>query len=165
MSPDPVLQLKWVETYFQAMEDPNDRLPARGYALMDEHGQELLYTRLPEHGFLVFPLERDDLISTTLSQQAFDPGRLVVLSADPSSRPFPQVKVRDASGELLMGRLGIADSGGGDGRQLLSRMASERMAGLVLLEILLNGKRVDIRILVGSKTAIEGLRASLEAAE
>ena len=64
-----------------------------------------------------------------------------------------------------MGRLGIADSGGGDGRQLLSRMASERMAGLVLLEILLNGKRVDIRILVGSKTAIEGLRASLEAAE
>jgi hypothetical protein len=143
--------------------DPAERIPARGYAVADAAGNKLGWKELSVVGLHPFPLELDDPSDDRLRDPRLDPGRLLKLTPDKGARPLPRVRVWDAAGSWRIGYLGV--SFWGDSAQLLSQWRTvDQFSAIVLLEGILDGKRIHELVLVGQPAMISLLYSSIRLA-
>jgi hypothetical protein len=149
------------QTYFgRDPTDPTERIPAKGYAVADAAGNKLGWKEISGLGLHPFPLELDEPWDDRLQDPRFDPGRLLKLTPDRGARPLPRIRVWDAAGSWRIGYLGV--SFWGDSAQLLSRWRTvDQFSAIVLLEGILDGKRVHESVLAGPPTMVSGLHSSI----
>jgi hypothetical protein len=148
-------------TYFgRDPTDPDERIPARGYAVANAAGDKLSGKELSALGLHPFQLELDQPWDERLRDPRFDPGRLLKLTPDQGALPLPQIRVWDAAGSWRIGSLGV--SLWADSTQLLSHWhTADQFSAIVLLEGILDGKRIHETVLAGPPAMISELHSSI----